>query len=244
MAFNAAIRRAGAVTAGVVALTVGLAVPALAHVTINPGTAEKGSWSKIAFRVPNERDAATTDKIEVDFPTDHPLPFVSVRPVPGWDVKVTQGKLPQPVVDDDGDKVTESVLKITWTGGKIDPGQFQEFEVSVGPLPKTVDELDFPTTQTYSNGEVVKWADPPKADGSEGEHPVPALKLVAATGDDDHGGAASAAPSAAPTVAAAGTETAAVSDTDSTARTIGAVGIAVGLIGTVVGVLGLRRARS
>ncbi|MEU8266147.1 YcnI family protein [Sphaerisporangium sp. NPDC049002] len=201
--------------------------------------------TKIGFRVPNERDKARTTRLEVQFPTDHPLPFVSVRPVPGWDVKLTKGKLPKPVVSDDGDKVTESVLKITWTGGKIEPGQFQEFEVSVGPLPKDVDELTFPTIQTYSGGEVVKWADAPKADGSEPEHPAPVLKLVAATEDDGHSDMASATPSAAaPSVtpiaeASSGTP----GDSDGTARLLGALGIVIGLLGAVIGVAGLRRSR-
>ncbi|GLX02486.1 YcnI family protein [Microtetraspora sp. NBRC 16547] len=244
MTLTTAARRTAAVTAGALAVTLGLAVPALAHVTVNPGTAVKGSWSKLAFRVPNERDNASTTKIEVEFPTDNPLPFVSVRPVPGWDVKVIEGKLPAPVVSDSGDTITESVLKITWTGGKIGPGQFQEFEASVGPLPTKVDELTFPTTQTYSNDEVVKWADPAKPDGSEPDHPAPTLKLVAAD-DDTAGGHGATASSAAPSVAASNAE-AASSDTggsssDGTARLIGAIGIVVGLAGTAVGVAGLRR---
>jgi uncharacterized protein YcnI len=248
MTFAAVCRRAAAVTAGALALTVGLAIPALAHVTIDPGTAEKGGWSKIAFRVPNERDDASTTKLEVQFPTDHPLPFVSVKPVPGWTAKLTQGKLPQPVVSDDGDKVTESVLKITWSGGKIEPGQFQEFEVSVGPLPKDVDQLTFPTVQTYSSGEKVTWADPPKADGSEAEHPVPTLKLVAATGDDadgGHAGMASAAPSVTPSVAAMKEPApAAAGGSDGTARVLGTLGIVIGVLGAGVGVAGFRRSRS
>ncbi|MCC5579205.1 YcnI family protein [Microtetraspora sp. AC03309] len=245
MTLSTAARRTVAVTAGALALTLGLAVPALAHVTVNPGTAVKGSWSKLAFRVPNERDNASTTKVEVEFPTDNPLPFVSVRPVPGWDVKVTQGKLPAPVVSDSGDTITESVLKITWTGGKIDPGQFQEFEASVGPLPTKVDELTFPTAQTYSGGEVVTWADPAKADGSEPDHPAPTLKLVAA-GDDTAGGHTASSPSAAaPSVAAVSDAAASSSDaSDGTARLIGAIGIVVGLAGTAVGVAGLRRSRS
>ncbi|HUR04463.1 MAG TPA: DUF1775 domain-containing protein, partial [Nonomuraea sp.] len=103
-------RRIGTTAAAVLALTVGLALPALAHVSINPGTAEKGGWTKLAFRVPNERDDASTTKLVVTFPTDHPLPFVSVKPVPGWKAELTEGKLPEPIVADDGDKVTESVL--------------------------------------------------------------------------------------------------------------------------------------
>ncbi|WP_182902819.1 YcnI family protein [Microbispora sp. H10830] len=242
------VRRAATVTAGALALTIGLAVPALAHVTVNPGTAVQGSWTKIAFRVPNERDSASTTKVEVEFPTDHPLPFVSVRPVPGWDVKLTRGKLPKPVVSDDGDKITESVLKITWTGGKIESGQFQEFEASVGPLPKNVDALEFPTTQTYSNDEVVKWADAPKADGSEPEHPAPTLKLVAAEeGEDDQHGAASASPaaaSAAPTVAAAASDDDDHEGGDTTpALVLGGLGLVAGLVGAGAGITALRRSR-
>ena len=142
----------------------------------------QGGFTKVAFRVPNERDDASTNKIEVSFPLDHPLPFVSVKPVPGWKVKVVEGKLPKPVTTEYGE-VTEAVTKITWSGGKIEPGQFQEFEVSMGALPKDTDQLVFPTTQTYSGGEVVKWADEPKADGTEAERPAPTLKLVAAASD-------------------------------------------------------------
>ncbi|WP_433256555.1 YcnI family protein [Streptosporangium sp. CA-135522] len=244
MSLSAVCRRAVTVTAGVTALTLGLALPALAHVTINPGSAQQGGFTKVAFRVPNERDDASTSKIEVTFPSDHPLPFVSVKPLPGWDVKVTEGKLPKPVATEYGE-ITESVTKVTWSGGKIEPGQFQEFEVSMGALPKDTDHLVFPTTQTYTGGEVVKWADEPKADGSEPEHPAPTLKLTPASAEgDDHGhDEASAAPltpsttDAAPTVAAiAGTDS-----SDGTARLLGGAGLLVGLAGLVVGALGLRR---
>ncbi|WP_405085383.1 YcnI family protein [Microbispora sp. NBC_01389] len=244
------VRRVSAVAAGALALTLGLSLPALAHVTVNPGTAEQGGWTKIAFRVPNERDNASTTKVEVAFPTDHPLPFVSVRPVSGWKVKVTQGKLPQPVVSDDGDKITESVLKITWTGGKIEPGQFQEFEASVGPLPKDVDALEFPTVQTYSNGEVVKWADPPKADGSEAEHPAPTLKLVAPKADEGGHEAAASPSAAAPADPVVAPSVAAVEADDdeggsgTAALVLGGLGLVAGLVGAGAGITALRRSRA
>lgn len=236
-------RRIGTVAAAALALTVGLAIPALAHVTINPGTAEKGGWTKLAFRVPNERDDASTTKLVVTFPTDHPLPFVSVKPVPGWKAELTEGKLPEPVVSDDGDKVTESVLKVTWTGGKIEPGQFQEFEVSVGPLPKDVDEIAFPTEQTYTGGEVVKWADAPKSDGTEAEHPLPTLKLVAAASGGEHAGMAmtKAAPPAAQQTVALMKQSASSPGSDGTARVMGVAGIIVGLLGGGLGLMSLRR---
>ncbi|NUS01264.1 MAG: YcnI family protein, partial [Nonomuraea sp.] len=206
------VRRAATVFAAATALTVGLAMPALAHVTIQPGTAEQGGFTKVAFRVPNERDNASTTKIEVSFPADHPLAFVSVKPVPGWDVKVTEGKLPKPVKTEYGD-LEEAVTTVVWSGGKINPGEFQEFEVSMGQLPKDVDALTFPTKQTYSGGEVVDWADAPKTDGTEAEHPAPTLKLTPATSGDGHTPAtsaaappASSAPSVAPVAVAATSE--------------------------------------
>ncbi|WP_327582643.1 YcnI family protein [Nonomuraea sp. NBC_00507] len=230
------VRRAATVLAAATALTAGLALPALAHVTVQPGTAEQGSFTKVAFRVPNERDTASTTKIEVSFPADHPLAFVSVKPLPGWEVKVTEGKLPTPVKTEYGD-LEEAVTTIVWSGGKINPGEFQEFEVSMGQLPKDTDQLLFPTKQTYSNGEVVDWAEAPKADGTEVEHPAPLLKLVPA--------AASA--SASPSTAAAAASPAATSvvlnpaASDGTARLLGGAGLAVGVVGVVLAALGLRR---
>ncbi|SDJ79070.1 Uncharacterized protein YcnI [Nonomuraea maritima] len=241
------IRRAATVLAATTALTAGLALPALAHVSIQPGSAEQGSFSKVAFRVPNERDDASTTKVEVSLPTDHPLAFVSVKPVPGWKVQVTEGKLPAPVKTEYGD-LDEAVTKIVWSGGEIKPGEFQEFEVSLGKLPTDVDQLFFPTKQTYSGGEVVDWSDAPKADGSEAEHPAPLLKLVPAAAGGGHGAPASAAPAAGtPTAAASAAASAApaaaaeTSQADSTARLLGGAGLVVGVIGVVVGVVGLRR---
>lgn len=199
---SSTLRRAVAVTAGAAALTLGLAVPALAHVTVNPGSAEQGGFTKVAFRVPNERDNASTSKVEVAFPVDHPLPFVSVKPVPGWDVKVVESKLPKPITTEYSE-ITEAVTKVTWSGGKIEPGQFQEFEVSMGMLPKDTDRLVFPTAQTYTGGEVVKWADEPRADGSEAEHPAPVLKLTPASAEGHgHDTATSVGPATSTTDAA------------------------------------------
>jgi hypothetical protein len=110
-----------------------------------------------------------------------------------------------------------------------------------------VDQLVFPTVQTYSGGEVVNWTDAPKADGSEPQHPAPVLKLVAAATDsagNGHSDPASATPVATPSVAAMkDTSPTAASGSDGTARILGALGIVVGLLGAGIGVAGLRRSR-
>lgn len=166
----------GAVTAGVVLCS---AVPALAHVTVNPSEEVQGGYTKLAFRVPNESDSASTVKLTVRFPQDTPFASVRTRPHPGWTARVVRAKLPKPV--DVGDfEVDEAVTSITWTakpGVKVGPDEFEEFEVAVGPLPRT-ETIAFPAVQTYDDGTVVAWDDPVRAGQPEPEHPAPVLTLV------------------------------------------------------------------
>jgi uncharacterized protein YcnI len=229
------------------ALTIGLAAPALAHVTVNPEQAVQGDWEKLTFRVPNERDNAGTVKLEVTFPTDPPFASVSVKPHPGWKVDVAESKLEQPVKTGDFE-LDRAVTSITWTaerGVRIEPGQFDEFEVSVGPLPE-LDSVMFPAVQTYDNGEVVKWEQPMGESGEEPEHPAPLLTLAAAeAGESGHHGETEPAADAEPTDTEPTEPAAASSATDTTARTLGALGLGVGTLCLVVlvftGVAGRRR---
>lgn len=124
---------------------------------------------------------------------------------------------------------TESATAST-TG---EPGQFGLFAISVGPLPQA-SSLSFDTTQTYSDGSSVSWDEPPNADGSEPEHPVPQIALTAATtgasGDTtDPAVTASVAPAA-----SVGAE-AASSSSDTTARWLGAGGLLLGALGLGLG---------
>jgi uncharacterized protein YcnI len=185
-------RRSLAVVAIAVAGVAAIAWPAAAHVTVNPDEAPKGSFAKLTFRVPNEKDAASTTGVEVDFPTDHRIVTASVKPVPGWTAKVETSPLPKPEKDDDGNEITEAVSKITWSGGKIGPGEFQEFDVSV-LLPSDGDSLTFKALQTYDDGDIVRWIEDTPAGGAEPEHPAPVLTLTAASADH-HATTATTAP--------------------------------------------------
>ncbi len=156
---------------------VALAPMASAHVTVNPGEVEKGSFARLTFRVPNERDDAGTTSLEVNLPEDQAFPFVSVRPLPGWTATTEMRTLDEPI-DAFGEQVTEVVSKITWTGGTINPGEFQEFDVSIGRMPEDVDSIEFPSIQTYSSGEIVRWIDPVVEGEEEPEHPAPTLHLI------------------------------------------------------------------
>ena len=218
------------------------AVPAFAHVTVQPGTAPKGGYSTVNFKVPNEEDHASTTEVQVFLPTDHPIASVSIQPVPGWTAKVTTSKLATPLKTDDG-TVDTAVSRITWSGGRIEPGQFQQFPVSFGPLPDDTDALPFKALQTYSNGDIVRWIDIPQAGQPEPEHPAPTLKLTAATADGS-APAATGSPAAGPAASATRTAAATASSadgTDGTARALGIAGIVVGLLGAGFGVFAGRR---
>lgn len=171
------------VGAGLLALGLVLcgAGSAHAHVSIDPARATKGSFSVLSFSVPNERADASTVKLEVIFPVDHPIPFVSVRPLPGWTWAVERTTLKRPI-DAERERVTEATSRITWTGGEIKPGEFQLFTISAGPLPKNTKRLEFKAVQTYSNGQVVRWIEPKPKGGPEPEFPAPVLVLTGKTG--------------------------------------------------------------
>jgi periplasmic copper chaperone A len=175
-------RLAVAMGACLLALTV-LPSAASGHVTI-PDPGEQGGFSIVTFSVPNERPDAGTTTISVQLPTDHPLPFVSVQPKPGWTTETTMRTLDEPV-DAFGESVTEVVDTVTWTGGPIEAGEFDTFSLSVGPLPDDVDELAFPTVQTYSSGEEVAWIQPTAPGGEEPERPAPVLRLLAGEGSSE-----------------------------------------------------------
>src|SRR3954464_5875764 len=108
------LKRSAAVAGTVAALTLGLAVPASAHVTVNPNTAVQGGYAKVTFRVPNESDTARTTKVEVNLPADAPFASVSLKPVAGWTMTAEKAKLAQPI-EAHGAQLTDAVSKITWT---------------------------------------------------------------------------------------------------------------------------------
>lgn len=219
---------------------VALTPMASAHVTVNPGEAPRGGYATLAFRVPNERDDSGTTTLEVNLPEDHPISSVRVKPMPGWTYTVENRTLDEPI-ERHGSEITEVVSKITWTGGTIQPGEYEEFEVSAGPLPEDADQLIFPSVQTYESDEVVRWIDDPVEEGEEEpERPAPVLTLVDPDdgGGDDGDGAAEGEAAGGLSVA----DTASQDDVDS-ANTLATVGIAAGVIGLLVAVFALVRGR-
>ena len=237
------------------------AVPASAHISVASADATQGGFAVIAFRVPTETATASTTSLTVQFPADQPLASVAVQPHPGWTYQVKMVKLAKPISSDDGE-VTEAVSLIEWKATSvatgIKPGEFDQFQVSVGPLPKAP-TMTFKAIQGYSDGTTVAWIDE-AAPGStvEPDHPAPALALPPApsgsgvstgsagsTGSTVSGGAAA---SGLP-VGGGGFEPASASSAGaSTGSVVGAYVIAVlgllaGLAGLAVGLVARGRRR-
>jgi uncharacterized protein YcnI len=223
-------------SAAVLAAAGALAAPAAAqaHVTVEPTSAPAGAETELAVRVPNESDTASTEKIAVRLPPGFVAAATEQRP--GWRAKVTTRKLAKPVKTDDG-LIDEEISQIVWTGdgtadGRIGPGQFADFGLSVLVPDEPGQLLTFKAVQTYSDGKVVRWIGTP-----DSETPAPQLAVTAAK----EGGGATATGSAPAQPAATTTR-------DDSGPSTGLVVVALvvgglGLLGAIAALVALARLR-
>jgi periplasmic copper chaperone A len=217
----------------VAALMLVLVAPmAAAHLTVDPAVAPEGGFATLTFRVPNEHDEASTTQVEVSLPTDTPIASVAVQPKPGWSYELERKPLDEPLDMGDGEEITEVVSKITWTGGRVAPGEFEQFGVALGPLPEDTDQITFPSVQSSDNGQFVVWAEEPTEHGREPEFPAPTLRLVEA--GDDHGATGSDEEVAASGESGGMTvESSATQDDVDGAIVLGAIGVGVAVVALV-----------
>lgn len=213
--FSPPLRRGltAAVAAGFLLAGAGTAA---AHVSVSAPNATPGRSTVATFSVPTESDTAATTGLRVSVPE---IATARTEPVPGWTAKIER---------DDEDRV----VAVTWTvspgGPGIRPGEFQRFVVSLGPLPES-DSISFPAEQSYSDGTVVRWDD--TGDHDSAEHPAPVLTLGAENGSQaghEHDEQAAAEPG---------------EGTDTTARWLGGLGLALGALALGAGVGAVVRGR-
>ncbi|WFE30943.1 YcnI family protein [Micromonospora sp. WMMD975] len=158
--------------------TAAAAGPAYAHVSVSPAQAAPGTTTTLTFRVPNERADATTVGLRLVLPASTPIDSAAVHELAGW----------RAVVERTQPGGGGPVSAVTWTAltpdAAIDGEQFQEFRVSLGPLPDGGDRVVFKALQTYSDGQVARWIEEPETGKPEPENPAVVLRL-----DRDAGGA-------------------------------------------------------
>lgn len=226
--------------AGTTLALVLLGPAAQAHVTVQPNEAPAGAFFKFVVRVPNERDDAATTKVRVMFPEN--LIFTSFQPKEGWTRTVKMKKLDEPI-EAFGAQIDEVVGSVTWSGGEIAPGEFDEFGFSVR-VPEEPGELEFPAFQTYSSGEVVEWTGAP-----DSEEPAARVNVIALEAEEGEGQLAllahvheqvdelAAAPAHTPANAAEADDEDDDDDDDDKGVLLGSVGIGLGAVALLIALL-------
>ncbi len=156
------------------------ASPAAAHVSLETRQATIGSSYKAVFTVPHGCAGSATVKIRVQIPEG----VIGVKPMPkaGWTLETVKGKYAAEY-DFHGNKLSEGVKEVAWSGGKLADDNYDEFVVSTfltgGLKPNTT--LYFPVVQECEQG-ISRWIDIPKEGAEAREHdsksPAPGLKLM------------------------------------------------------------------
>lgn len=124
------------------------AAQASAHVDVLPTEAVAGAAERFTIRVPSERDVDTVS-VRVEFPQQ--ITVYSVKPSPGWTV--------QTLLRPDG-----RTRGVVFSGGRIGPGQFMEFDVLGTPFEEGT--AVWRSFQRYRDGVVKRWTGPPEEPGA------------------------------------------------------------------------------
>lgn len=216
-------------------LTLGLAAPSSAHVSITPSETAAGSSTVLTLSNGHGCEGSPTTEITISMPEG--INAVTPTRHPLYDVTKQMVTLDEPVTDAHGNEITERVGSVVYTAKTALPDGYRDaFELSL-QLPETPGEtLAFPVVQTCEVGENA-WVEVP-ADGQdpeELERPAPTVTITEATGGDHHGEEAAEEP--------AESEESAAPDDSGDSDALGYAGLGVGALGLLVGGTALVRGR-
>jgi uncharacterized protein YcnI len=217
------------VAGAALAVVLGVAGPASAHVVPSVTEAPAGSYTTFTLFVGHGcEDDSATNQLEVQIPDG--IESVTPQAIPGWEATVDDGA--------DG-------LVVTWAGGPLPHDQFLQFGLSV-QMPDTPGEtLLFPTIQTCEGGASTAWIEETPEGGEEPEHPAPAIAVTESTGDHHGGGEAEEEGHDEGAEEADGAAAAETHDEDDggDSNALAGVALAVGALGLLVGAYAVISAR-
>lgn len=151
---------------------------AFAHITFETQEAAVGAPYKAVLRVPHGCEGAATTTVKVKIPEG----VISVKPMPksGWKLETVKGKYAQSY-ELWGEKVSEGVQEVVWSGGAL-PDEFYDEFVLRGQLTAGLpagETLYFPVVQECGD-KAERWIEIPKAGQDEDslEFPAPGIKLL------------------------------------------------------------------
>lgn len=232
------LARLGAPTAAV-ALALGVAGPAAAHVTITPTETGAGAYTVLTFSVGHGCEGSPTTSLAIQVPEG--INAVTPTRHPLYDVEKVMATLDQPVTDAHGNEITERVDRVVYTARTPLPdGQRDAFEVSL-QLPDAAGEtLAFPAIQTCERGETA-WTEVVPEGAPEPEHPAPTVTVTEADGADAHGTADTTTHEEDTESAVVESDAAPAADSgdDGNGTALGVAGLIAGLLGLAAGVTAL-----
>lgn len=227
-----------ALAAGVL-LAVAVPLSASAHVSIDPSSTSAGSYTVLTFALPHGCDGSATTAIAIDIPES----IASVTPTvnQGWDVSKVAVDLAKPIEDGHGNSITTRIGKIVYTAKTpLADGLRDTFALSLQlPADAAGKTLEFPLLQSCEVGETL-WNESAKADGSEPDHPAPAIAVTAAVADAHGHGSEATVEAADEHDATVGHDESGTAD-DLIARVLGIGGLVVGAVGIVLAVTARRK---
>ena len=168
---------------GALALTLGGAAAANAHVGADSNTVEAGAYAIVTLSVPHGCGVSPTTKVAIQLPEG----INAVTPTRNgfYTVEKVSEKLAKPITDSHGAVIDERVAQVVYTAiTPLPSDQRDTFELSL-QLPEDAagKTLYFPTVQTCAVGESA-WVQIPAAgqDPHDLELPAPSVTVVASSG--------------------------------------------------------------
>lgn len=154
-------------------------VEAAAHVTLEVREAPVGAPYKATLKVPHGCEGTATTAIRVRVPAG--LIAVKPMPKPGWTLATKTGSYGKSYPYFHGRTLTEGVVEISWSGGKLPDAWYDEF-VFQGFLSsdlKAGETLHIPVVQECEKG-VHRCIEMPEAGKTAADlpEPAPALRLI------------------------------------------------------------------
>jgi uncharacterized protein YcnI len=156
------------------------ATGASAHIVLETPQAKLGAAYKAVFKVPHGCEGSPTVEVRIDIPEG----VIAVKPMPkpGWTIALAKGSYARSYAFYHGEKLSEGVHQVTWSGGSLPDEYFDEFVLStfIAGEAEPGRIIYFPVTQRCEKGEQ-HWAEIP-ANGQSAhalKFPAPQLTLVA-----------------------------------------------------------------
>lgn len=152
-----------------------------AHIVLEQKSATAGSYHKATFMVGHGCDGSPSTGIDIEMP--EAMAVVKPMPKAGWQLSTQTAPLAVPM-SLHGRLITETVSRVSWTGGSLADGHYDEF-VLLLQLPKRAGPLYFKVAQLCESGRS-DWVEIPATGKERLKLPAPVLDVQPAAPAHHH----------------------------------------------------------